>query len=90
MHRLFAVVHGRVQGVGYRWFVSRRAEEHGVRGTARNRPDGTVEVTAEGARPALEALLGDLREGPVRARVDRVDEAWSEDPGGRRGFGETG
>lgn len=86
MHQLRAVVLGRVQGVGFRWFVIRRAEEHGVAGSVRNLPDGSVEVVAEGARGALEALRDDLRSGPPRARVERVDELWSEGPGRYRGF----
>lgn len=86
MHHVHAVVHGRVQGVGFRWFVVRRAGEHGVSGRVRNRPDGSVEVRAEGARAALEALLDDLRSGPPRARVERVDDAWSEGSGRYRGF----
>ncbi len=90
MHQLRAVVHGRVQGVGFRWFVSRRAEEHGLGGAVRNLPDGSVEVIAEGSRAALEAFLDELRAGPQRARVERVDEVWSEGPGSPRGFGITG
>jgi acylphosphatase len=86
MHLLHAVVHGRVQGVGYRWFVARRAREHGVNGSVRNLPDGSVEVAAEGGMAALGALLADLREGPGRARVERVDEHWSEGPGRHRDF----
>lgn len=90
MHQLRAVVHGRVQGVGFRWFVRRRAEAHGLSGLVRNLPDGSVEVTAEGARGALEALLDELRAGPPRARVERVDELWSEGPARHRGFGISG
>jgi acylphosphatase len=90
MHHLLAVVHGRVQGVGFRWFVSRRAGEHGVAGTVRNLPGGGVEVRAEGPRAALEALLDDLRSGPPRSRVERVDELWSEGPPRHAGFGIMG
>ncbi len=86
MPHLHAVVHGRVQGVGFRWFVVRRAGEHGVKGEVRNLPGGSVEVRAEGARGALEGLLDDLRAGPPRARVERVDEAWSDDTGRYRTF----
>ena len=86
MPHVHAVVHGRVQGVGFRWFVVRRATEHGVNGAVRNQPDGSVEVRAEGSRRALLALLDDLRAGPARARVERVDDAWSEDTGRYRSF----
>jgi acylphosphatase len=87
MQQLRALVHGRVQGVGFRWFVVRRAESHGLGGTVRNLADGSVEVIAEGPRAALEAFLEELRAGPPRARVERVDELWSEGPGRHRGFG---
>lgn len=90
MHQLRAVVHGRVQGVGFRWYVARRAEERGLGGGVRNLPDGSVEVIAEGPHESLEGLLDDLRSGPPRARVERVDELWSEVPGKPRGFGITG
>ncbi len=75
--RLTALARGRVQGVGYRYFVLALARGHGLDGYARNLPDGhTVEVVAEGPRAALEALADDLRRGPVGARVDGVDLSW--------------
>ena len=85
-HQLQAIVHGRVQGVGYRYFVARRAAEHGVAGTVRNLPDGSVEVVAEGALPALRGLLDELRTGPGHARVESVDERWSEGAPRHRSF----
>ena len=69
------VVSGRVQGVGFRWFVLRNAEALGVAGWARNRPDGRVEVVARGAAAAIEELDGLLRLGPRLARVDSVDRS---------------
>ncbi len=77
MERLHAVVGGDVQGVGFRYFVQRRADQLGLRGWVRNNDDGTVEVVAEGTRPALEQLKRALEEGPRMARVDRVDAEWS-------------
>jgi acylphosphatase len=77
MERLHAVVHGDVQGVGFRYFVQRRAGEMGLRGWVRNNDDGTVEVVAEGERPQLDRLAEALRQGPRMARVDRVDAQWS-------------
>ena len=68
-------VYGRVQGVGYRWFVWREAERLGLRGVVRNLPDGSVEVTAEGVDDALARLEQALARGPSVARVDRVDKA---------------
>jgi acylphosphatase len=63
------VVAGRVQGVGYRYFVLREAESLGVTGFARNLPDGRVEVVAEGSEPALQAFEERLQEGPAFASV---------------------
>ena len=67
------VVRGRVQGVGYRYFVLRHAEELGVAGFARNQADGSVEVVAEGSDTALAKLEGLLREGPAFAHVNNVE-----------------
>lgn len=74
--RLHAVVHGRVQGVGFRDFTERRAVELGLSGWVRNKPDNTVEVTAEGERTALERLLEFLQRGPTSARVSNVEVNW--------------
>jgi len=70
-------VTGRVQGVGFRWFVEREARVIGVAGWVRNRADGTVEVLAAGTNEQLAALYKKLKEGPRAARVDdiEVDEA---------------
>jgi acylphosphatase len=75
--RLRAVVRGRVQGVGFRWFVARRARLTGLTGWVRNRPDGSVECVVEGPRPALERLLDELGEGPPSAAVAGVEAEWS-------------
>src|SRR4030088_1141716 len=68
------VVRGRVQGVGFRWFVEREAHILGVAGWVRNNPDGSVEVLAIGSRDQLLALRPRLRAGPRAARVDEVEE----------------
>ncbi|HYX26331.1 MAG TPA: acylphosphatase [Thermoanaerobaculia bacterium] len=65
---------GRVQGVGFRWFVRRAAQELGVAGRVRNLPDGRVEVEAAGEPEALNALRAQLRQGPPGARVTRLEE----------------
>ena len=67
------LVHGRVQGVGFRWFVGRQAELLRVRGFARNLHDGSVEVIAAGSEAALVQLGQALARGPASARVERVD-----------------
>jgi acylphosphatase len=74
--RVRAVVSGRVQGVWYRESCRREAERLRVAGWIRNNPDGTVELEAEGARPAVEELLAWARQGPPRAVVSavRVDD----------------
>lgn len=75
--RLEAVVHGRVQGVGYRAFVVKEARRLGVTGHARNLSDRRmVEVVAEGARIDLELLIAALHKGPWIAKVERVTTMW--------------
>lgn len=69
------LVRGRVQGVGFRWFVEREAHILGIAGWVRNNVDGSVEVLAVGTRDQLLALRSRLREGPRAARVDYVEEA---------------
>jgi acylphosphatase len=76
--RLWVVVHGRVQAVGFRAFVYRQARSLGLRGWVRNRPDGTVECVAEGPRSDLEQLLTKLQEGPSAARVKRVESGFED------------
>ena len=67
------LVRGRVQGVGFRWFVEREAHMLGIAGWVRNNHDGSVEVLAQGTRDQLSGLHGRLREGPRAARVDAVE-----------------
>ncbi|HUA93827.1 MAG TPA: acylphosphatase [Terracidiphilus sp.] len=71
---LHFLVQGRVQGVGFRWFVHREASELELRGWVRNTEDGDVEVLAAGAETDLDELRGSLRRGPRGSRVDRVIE----------------
>jgi acylphosphatase len=68
------VVRGRVQGVGFRWFVEREAHMLGIAGWVRNNHDGSVEVFAIGTRVQLAGLRSRLRQGPRAARVDEVQE----------------
>lgn len=90
--RLTAWLHGRVQGVGMRWWIRARALELGVEGWARNTEDGRVEVVAQGPRRALEALLQLLGQtDPANAarrpgRVDSVTHRWSDARPGLSGF----
>ena len=68
------IVHGRVQGVGFRWYVEREAHMLGIAGWVRNNHDGSVEVLAMGTRDQLLGLRSRLQEGPRAARVDDVQE----------------
>jgi acylphosphatase len=86
--RVTAWVHGRVQGVGFRWWTRARACELGLRGYARNLNDGRVEVVAEGARTDCERLLDLLRSGRAPGSVDLVVDRWSEPKGNLTGFEE--
>ncbi len=67
-------VEGRVQGVGFRWFVHREAAALGLRGSVRNTQGGAVEVMAAGPLDALAKLRAALEQGPRGSRVDRVVE----------------
>ena len=81
------LIHGRVQGVGYRDWMLRQAERLGVHGWVRNRTDGAVEALVAGEEAAVQALLSACRRGPPLARVDDITEDFAEppaDPGFRR------
>ena len=69
------LVRGRVQGVGFRWFVEREAHILQITGWVRNNPDGSVEVLAVGNSQQLAGLRARLQEGPRAARVDNVNES---------------
>jgi acylphosphatase len=75
--RLHAVVHGRVQGVGYRVFAARSAQQLGLTGWVRNRYNGTVETVAEGEPSGLKNYLADLKRGPASSNVTQITEDWS-------------
>jgi len=69
------IVRGRVQGVGFRWYVEREAKMLAVSGWVRNNPDGSVEVLATGSKEQINNLHARLRQGPRAARVDEVEVA---------------
>ena len=75
--RLTAWVHGRVQGVGFRWWTRSRALELGLTGYAANQRDGRVLVVAQGPRESCEKLLELLRSGTTPGEVDDVIAEWS-------------
>ncbi len=80
--RVHALVRGRVQGVGFRWFVVEAAGALALTGIVRNLPTRDVEIVAEGGHAEIERLLNRVREGPPGARVEAVDVEW-ETPRGR-------
>jgi acylphosphatase len=71
---LHFLIRGRVQGVGFRWFVHREASELDLRGWVRNTEDGDVEVVASGTAEDIAELRASLKKGPRGSRVDRVVE----------------
>jgi len=71
---LHFLIRGRVQGVGFRWFVHREASELDLRGWVRNTEEGDVEVVASGSAEDLAELRACLRRGPRGSRVDRLVE----------------
>jgi len=80
------LVRGRVQGVGFRWFVEREAVILQVAGWVRNNSDSTVEVLAQGTREQLAGLHSRLREGPRAARVDDIEVSEAEPIAGLTSF----
>jgi len=73
MRRVKILVSGRVQGVYFRMFTQNKAKQFGVKGHARNLPDGRVEIIAEADKNSIEKLIKWCHKGPVTARVDDVD-----------------
>jgi acylphosphatase len=76
------VIHGDVQGVGFRFFTEAAAAREGLHGWVRNRPDGCVEIAAEGDAEAVTRFERQIRHGPPSAHVDAVDVE-EEPPSGR-------
>ncbi len=80
------LVRGRVQGVGFRWFVEREAHTLGIAGWVRNNSDSSVEILAMGSREQLSALRSRLQQGPRAARVDAVEESEAKPVAGLTNF----
>lgn len=85
--RLHAVVHGRVQGVNFRYYTTRTAQRLGLTGWVANRWDGTVETVAEGPRDSLDEFQAFLHRGPPSSMVQRVDVKWETATGEFEHFG---
>lgn len=67
-------IHGKVQGVGYRFFATRVARRLGLKGWIENNRDGSVEATVEGEKSAIDDWIEELKEGPRYAEVTRIDQ----------------
>jgi acylphosphatase len=80
------LVKGRVQGVGYRYYILRQAQELGLTGYVRNLPNGDVEIVAEGDRQVVEQLIRYAERGPVFAHVNEVQVQWSTGSGQYKRF----
>ena len=78
MQRVHIIVHGAVQGVFFRSNAKRVAESFGLKGYARNKADGTVEVVAEGSEEKLKKLIEFCKKGPEAAEVSKVDIKFEE------------
>lgn len=76
------VIAGRVQGVGWRDWMVRRARTLGLAGWVRNLPDGSVEALVAGEEAAVEEMLRACRRGPRAAEVESITEEWAEAPTG--------
>ncbi len=74
--RLHVTIEGRVQGVGFRFFVLEKSVQLGLVGWVRNTVDGKVEVTAEGSQEILNKLLLDLHRGPQAAYITNIQQEW--------------
>jgi acylphosphatase len=85
--QLHATIHGRVQGVSFRYYTRMQAQMLGITGWVRNLPDGkTVETLAFGSREALDQFLEWLHQGPSGAKVTHIDTEWDENPNLLRKF----
>jgi len=80
------IIHGRVQGVGFRWFTHDAAAREGVHGWVRNLADGSVEVFAEGEIESLRRLEAAVRRGPASARVETFETEEHAPSGRTTGF----
>jgi acylphosphatase len=76
LSQFHAIIEGRVQGVGFRYFVEENAVDLGLTGWVRNCWDGSVEVKAEGKRADLDRLLTELQRGPRSAFVTNIKTEW--------------
>lgn len=86
LYQLHCHIKGRVQGVGFRYFVMNEAENRSLSGWVRNTDSGEVEVVLSGAKPFIESMLSALQQGPPLARILRVEFDWEEPDPALKGF----
>jgi acylphosphatase len=72
MQRVHMIVHGKVQGVGFRWHTQQLAARYGIVGWVRNRSDGTVEIDAQGPTEAMNKFVQGVRKGSPFSKVTRI------------------
>ena len=84
--RVHIIVHGLVHGVGFRWYVARQAGTLGLRGFVQNRPEGTVEIEAEGDRSLIQEFISHVQVGPRSAQVRDLQIEWQEPHSDMRSF----
>jgi acylphosphatase len=89
LKRIHAVISGRVQGVGFRYYTEKRALELGLKGQVRNSGSGKVEVIAEGSEEKLKILIDHLQRGPALSHVTGIDVQWSQAHGNFDDFSVT-
>jgi acylphosphatase len=86
MRRVRLLVKGTVQGVSFRYYTKRKADELRVAGTVRNLPEGSVEVVCEGEEQQVLEMIEWCRHGPSSAYVEDVSIKWEHSPDGLKGF----
>ncbi len=72
------VAHGRVQGVGFRFFVRDKAVHRGIKGWVKNLPDGNVEIVAESEKEILTNFIDSVKKGPLFGTVSELEVEWAE------------
>lgn len=80
------LVHGYVQGVGFRYFTKTNATRFGIVGWVRNNYDGTVEIWGEGTKLRLEQFIQAVRRGPTHSQVNQLDIVWQSPQGENHTF----
>lgn len=85
--QLFARVSGKVQGVGFRWWVAGQAKPLNLVGYTKNLDDGSVEILAQGSHESCQQLLASLRGKDTAGRVDQVEAEITQPVGSYKNFG---